>query len=80
MSNELQRPGDAVLSSCTLLEGTAPLWENRDGAPVFLTPERRGFCRATGRATGCGDEPFEICMESTTLHAYFEVRVHSSCR
>ena len=63
-----------------MLWGTQPMKENRDGAPVFLTPERRGFGRATGRATGCDDEPFNICMESTTLHAYIEVRVHSLCR
>ena len=50
------------------------------GAPVFSACERLGFGMAAGRSTGCRDTPFNICMESTTLHAYIEVRVHSLCR
>ena len=55
-----------------------PFWD--DGPPVFSACERLGFGMAAGRSTGCRDEPFNICMESTTLHAYIEVRIHSLCR
>ena len=52
-----------------------PFWD--DGAPVFLTPERRGLGKATGRTSGCRDQPFNIRMESAALHAYIDFRVHS---
>ena len=44
-----------------------PFWD--DGAPVFLTPERRGSGKATGRTSACRDQRVELRMETTGLHA-----------
>ena len=65
----------------TLLLGgpqRTPFWD--DGAPVFLAPERRGFCMAAGRYTACRDQPVEMRMETTGLHAHFALCSYSSRR
>ena len=47
--------------------------KRHEGA-FFCPLSRGGFCRPAGRCAQNHFLPFEICMEGTTVHAYFDGR------